>query len=141
MTNNQTQIQVTDQAARRSIDKAIDKAAAKTQQSARYALKVAELLKYVRGKAGLSARELARSVGSSHSTILAYEAGKKVPVTTTLMRLVHACGYSMDFALSPRLRGDEDNPKGAELQAVLDLASEFPARHSATPDSKMPGTL
>ena len=87
------------------------------------------------------ARELARSVGSSHSTILAYEAGKKVPVTTTLMRLVHACGYSMDFALSPRLRGDEDNPKGAELQAVLDLASEFPARHSAKPDSKMPGTL
>jgi transcriptional regulator with XRE-family HTH domain len=137
MTNNQTQIQVTDQAARRSIDKP----AAKAQQSARYAQKVAELLKYVRGKAGLSARELARSVGSSHSTILAYEAGKKVPVTTTLMRLVHACGYSMDFTLSPRLRGDEDNPKGAELQAVLDLASEFPARHSATPDSKMPGTL
>ena len=124
MTNNQTQIQVTDQAARRSIDKAIDKAAAKAQQSARYAQKVAELLKYVRVKAGLSARELPRGMGSSHSTILAYEAGKKVPVTTTLMRLVHACGYSMDFTLSPRLRGDEDNPKGAELQAVLDLASK-----------------
>ena len=117
------------------------KATAKAHQSERYSQRVAELIKYVRRKAGLSARELARSVGSSHSTILAYEAGKKMPVTTTLMRLVHACGYSMDFSLSPRLRGDEDNPKGAELQAVLDLAAEFPARHSDTPDSKMPGSL
>ena len=135
MANNQTHVQVSDQASGRSTDKA----SAKAQQSARYTKKVAELLKYVRGKAGLSARELARSVGSSHSTILAYEAGKKVPVTTTLMRLVHACGYSVDFALSPRLRGDNDNPKGAELQAVIDLAAEFPARHSDTPDSKAPG--
>lgn len=117
------------------------KAKNKAQQSERYAQRVADLLKYVRRKAGLSARELARSVGSSHSTILAYESGKKVPVTTTLMRLVHACGYSIDFSLSPRLRGDEDNPKGAELQAVLDLASEFPARHSDKPDSKLPGTV
>ena len=117
------------------------RAAAKADQSERYSRRVAELLKYVRRKAGLSARELARSVGSSHSTILAYESGKKIPVTTTLMRLVHACGYSIDFALSPRLPGDEDNTKGAELQAVLELASEFPARHSDTPDSKMPSTL
>jgi transcriptional regulator with XRE-family HTH domain len=110
----------------------------KARQSERYTQRVAELLKYVRGKAGLSARELARRVGSSHSTILAYEAGKKVPVTTTMMRLVHACGYSIDFSLSPRLRGDEDHPKGAELQAVLELAAEFPARHSDKPDNKLP---
>lgn len=114
---------------------------AKILQSQRYTRRVAELLKYVRQKAGLSARELARRVGSSHSTILAYEAGKKVPVTTTLMRLVHACGYSIDFSLSPRLRGDEDNPKGEELQTVLDLAAQFPARHSDTPDSKLPDGL
>ncbi|MBT3869661.1 MAG: helix-turn-helix transcriptional regulator [Gammaproteobacteria bacterium] len=118
----------------------LEKAAAKTHQSERYTQRVAALLKYVRRKAGLSARELARTVGSSHSTILAYESGKKMPITTTLMRLVHACGYSMDFSLSPRLRGDADNPKGAELQAVLDLAAEFPARHSDTPDSRMPDT-
>jgi transcriptional regulator with XRE-family HTH domain len=110
----------------------------KARQAERYTARVAELLRYVRRKAGLSARELARRVGSSHSTILAYEAGKKVPVTTTMMRLVHACGYSMDFSLSPRLRGDEDNPKGAELQAVLELAAEFPTRHSDKPDSKLP---
>jgi transcriptional regulator with XRE-family HTH domain len=116
-------------------------AEARTVQLQRYTRRVAELLKYARQKAGLSARELARRVGSSHSTILAYEAGKKVPVTTTFMRLIHACGYSIDFSLSPRLRGDEDNPKGAELQAVLDLAAEFPARHADTPDSKLPDVL
>ena len=113
----------------------------KLLQSQRYTRRVAELLKDARQQAGLSARELARRVGSSHSTILAYEAGNKVPVTTTLMRLVHACGYSIDFILSPRLRGDEDNPKGEELQAVLDLAAEFPARHSDSPDSKLPDDL
>ena len=47
----------------------------------------------------------------------------------------------LDFSLSSRLRGDEDNPKGAELQAVLDLAAEFPARHSDNPDSKLPDVL
>jgi transcriptional regulator with XRE-family HTH domain len=113
----------------------------KARQSERYTQRVAELLKYVRSKAGLSARELARRVGSSHSTILAYEAGKKVPVTTTMMRLVHACGYSLDFSLSPRLRGDEGNPKGAELQAVLELAAEFPARHTDKPDGKLPNLI
>jgi len=105
------------------------------QQTQRYISKVAELLKYVRKKSGLSARELARRVGSSHSTILAYEAGRKVPITTTLMRLIHACGFSLDFELSPRVRGDEMYPRGAELEDVLELASAFPADHSDHPDA------
>ena len=104
-------------------------------QTARYAKRVAELLKYARRKAGLSSRELAKRVGSSHSTILAYEAGRKVPVSTTLMRLIHACGFSIDFQLSPRMRGDTAYPKGTELKEVLDLAGEFPARFSDKPDS------
>jgi transcriptional regulator with XRE-family HTH domain len=101
----------------------------------RYTHKVAELLKYARKKSGLSARELARRVGSSHSTILAYEAGKKVPVTTTLMRLIHACGFSLDFELAPRIRGDADYPRGSELADVLELASAFPAKHGDKPDA------
>lgn len=104
-------------------------------QVARYTQKVAELLKYTREKSGLSARELARRVGSSHSTILAYEAGKKVPVTTTLMRLIHACGYSLDFQLSPRIRGDAKYPRGTELQEVLELADAFPHNPGKTPDA------
>ena len=106
-----------------------------SKQSQRYTKKVVELLIYARRKSGLSARELARRVGSSHSTILAYEAGKKVPVTTTLMRLIHACGFSLDFKLAPRMRGDADYPRGDELEEVLQLASVFPAKHSEKPDS------
>ena len=107
----------------------------KSAQQARYTSKVAELLKYVRKKSGMSARELARRVGSSHSTILAYEGGRKVPITTTLMRLIHACGFSLDFELSPRVRGDAMYPRGAELEDVLELASAFPADHSDHPDA------
>lgn len=107
------------------------------EQTDRYTRKVADLLIYARRKSGLSARELARRVGTSHSTILAYEAGKKVPVTTTLMRLVHACGFSLDFELAPRIRGDNEYPRGTELEQVLELAAMFPARHSKKPDAKL----
>ena len=104
-------------------------------QNARYARKVAALLKYARKKSGLSARELARRVGTSHSTILAYESGKKIPMVTTMMRLIHACGYSLDFELAPRIRGEMDYPRGDELVDVLELASAFPAEHKEKPDA------
>jgi len=106
-----------------------------SEQTERYTNKVAELLKYARRKSGFSARELARRVGSSHSTILAYEGGKKVPKTTTLLRLIHACGYSLDFELAPRVRGNDEYPRGTELEQVLELAAVFPAKHSKKPDS------
>ncbi len=104
-------------------------------QTARYSKRIANLLKHARRQAGISSRELAKRVGSSHSTILAYEGGKKVPVTTTLMRLIHACGFSIDFQLSPRMRGEESYPKGIELEEVLDLAGEFPTQFTDKPDS------
>jgi transcriptional regulator with XRE-family HTH domain len=109
----------------------------KSNQVERYTRKVAELLKYARTKSGLSARELARRVGSSHSTILAYEAGKKVPVTTTLMRLIHACGFSLDFELAPRVRGDANYPRGNELEDVLELAAAFPSNPGDKPDATL----
>jgi transcriptional regulator with XRE-family HTH domain len=108
------------------------------EQSNRYTRRVAELLKYARSKAGLSSRELARKVGTSHSTILAYEAARKVPAVTTMMRLIHACGFSLDFQLSPRLRGDDEFPKGEELRQVLDMAAEFPSRQGNNPDTQLP---
>ncbi|MDA0272178.1 MAG: helix-turn-helix transcriptional regulator [Proteobacteria bacterium] len=105
------------------------------EQKKRYSKRIAHLLRGARSRAGLSSRELAKRVGSSHSTILAYEAGRKVPVTTTLMGLLHACGFSIDFSLSPRMRGEESYPKGIELEEALNLAGEFPAKFSAKPDS------
>ena len=109
----------------------------KEDQEKRYTRRVAELLRYARRESGLSARELARRVGTSHSTILAYEGGKKVPVVTTLLRLIHACGFSLDFQLSPRLRGNDEFPKGEELAQVLELAAQFPARLENHPDSRL----
>ena len=105
----------------------------------RYTVKIAEILKSSRKQAELSSRELATRVGSSHSTILAYENGRKVPSTTTFLRLIHACGFSVDFLLSPRIRGDESNPRGDELEAVLNLAAEFPTRHSQDSGNPNPG--
>ncbi|MBL4682909.1 MAG: helix-turn-helix transcriptional regulator [Pseudomonadales bacterium] len=98
-------------------------------QHQRYTEKIAKLLAYTRKKSGMSSRQLAKAVGTSHSTILAYESGKKTPSTTTFLRIIHACKFSVDFLLSTRMRGDEDNPRGKELEEVLDLAAEFPARH------------
>ena len=107
------------------------------EQTERYRQRVAELLKYARSKSGLSSRELGKRVGTSHSTILAYESGRKVPVVTTMMRLIHACGFSLDFNLSPRLRGNEDLPKGKELEMVLELAGEFPANQNDKPQPSL----
>lgn len=104
----------------------------KDGQHQRYTQKVAELLKYARRKSGLTSRQLAENAGTSHSTILAYENARKIPSTTTFLRLLHACNYSVDFVLSPRIRGDINNLKGQELEEVLNLAEEFPVEHEAT---------
>jgi transcriptional regulator with XRE-family HTH domain len=101
----------------------------KDNQHLRYTEKVSNLLKYARKKSGLSSRALAKLAGTSHSTILAYEGGKKTPSTTTFLRFLHACNFSVDFLLSPRIRGEEDNPRGKELEEVLNLAEQFPAKH------------
>ena len=101
----------------------------KDNQAQRYAQKVTAILKYARKQATLSSRGLAAKVGISHSTVLAYESGKKVPSTTTFLRLIHACDFSVDFLLSPRIRGESDNPRGRELEEVLNLAAAFPVQH------------
>lgn len=91
---------------------------------------VAKTIAVCRGRAGLSLRELAERAGTSHSTIAAYEAGRKTPTTATFERLVRACGYAVDVEVSQRVRGDAELARGDELVAVLELASQFPARHA-----------
>jgi transcriptional regulator with XRE-family HTH domain len=54
-----------------------------------------------RRRAGLSLRQLARSARTSHSTLSAYESGKKVPSLATLARIVSAAGFALDLELSP----------------------------------------
>lgn len=92
----------------------------------------AQTIRSARSRAGLTLRELAARAGTSHSAIAAYESGAKSPSASTVDRIVEAAGYALDRQLSPRMRGDGRQDRGTELAAVVELAAEFPARHSAT---------
>jgi transcriptional regulator with XRE-family HTH domain len=96
----------------------------------------ASVLRRARTDAGLTLRELASLAGTSHATLSAYEHGAKTPNADTLERIVTAAGFALDASLSrrwtqsPSPTGPID--RGEELEAVLELAAAFPARHSRT---------
>jgi ribosome-binding protein aMBF1 (putative translation factor) len=91
------------------------------------------LLRTARQRAGLGLRELARRAGTSHATLHAYESGAVEPRIDTLERIVTASGFGLELSLVP---GGADREarraKGLELEQVLDLAGQFPARHHPT---------
>ena len=89
-------------------------------------------VRQARQRAGMSLRELAARAGTSHATLSAYENGAKTPSVKTLERIVRAAGFALDLELVPRVDGDEPADRGQELEAVLALAAQFPARHAAT---------
>jgi transcriptional regulator with XRE-family HTH domain len=91
-------------------------------------------LRRVRRRSGLSLRALAARADTSHSTLSAYETGRKVPSVETLDRVVRAAGYELDVVLTPAVGGTDRAARGRELAEVLDLAEHFPARHAATLD-------
>ena len=90
----------------------------------------ARRLKSARQQADLPLREAARRAGTSHATLHAYESGRKTPSVATYLRILEACGYAVDFEFSPRIRWANGILRGDELQQVLRLAGEFPARVS-----------
>lgn len=104
---------------------------------------VGVVLRESRRRSGLSLRALGELAGTSHSTLAAYEGGRKVPTAVTLNRIVEAAGFELDATLRRRIRrswsGDRVVSRGDELIAVLDLAAEFPARHRATLDAPVFG--
>jgi transcriptional regulator with XRE-family HTH domain len=87
------------------------------------------LLRRARTRVGLSLRAAAKRARTSHATLVAYESGRKTPGLTTYLRLLNAYGYAVDIELSPRIRERDGYPRGEELEAVLELAGQFPARH------------
>ncbi len=91
-----------------------------------------ELLRRARIRSGLSLRAAAARGATSHATLSAYEKGAKTPAITTYLRLLQAYGYAADIELSPRIREMDGYPRGEELEAALELAEQFPARHSKT---------
>jgi transcriptional regulator with XRE-family HTH domain len=89
-------------------------------------------LPVARARAGLTLRSLAGRAHTSHATLAAYEHRRKVPSTTTLVRVVAAAGFDLTVALTPRPGGVDPAERGRELADVLDLAAQFPARHART---------
>jgi transcriptional regulator with XRE-family HTH domain len=88
------------------------------------------LVRRARREAGLSLRTMARRAGTSHSTLAAYEAGAKTPSVPTLERLLRAAGFEMIVELRRSVGGADLEARGRELAEVLDLAEQFPARHT-----------
>jgi transcriptional regulator with XRE-family HTH domain len=92
-------------------------------------MQAATTLRRARRRAGLSLRALATRAGTSHSTLAAYEGGRKVPTVDTLDRIVRAAGFDLDLELGHRIGGVDPADRGRELVDALELAARFPARH------------
>jgi transcriptional regulator with XRE-family HTH domain len=92
----------------------------------------AQLIGDARRMAGLTLRALAARAGTSHSTLAAYEQGRKVPNVVTLDRILRAAGFAADVTLHRRIDDGDRAARGRELIEVLELAAMFPASHSPT---------
>ena len=90
----------------------------------------ATTLRRARRRSGLSLRALAARAGTSHSTLSAYERGRKEPTVDTLDRIVRAAGFELGVELTAVAGGGDRRARGRELAEVLHLAEQFPARHS-----------
>ena len=81
-----------------------------------------------RRRSGLSARELARRAGTSHATLLAYEAGRVDPGTKVAGRILGAAGFQSRLVLEQTPMTDNGRTTSDELVAVLELAEYLPHR-------------
>src|SRR4051794_31545564 len=95
-----------------------------------WSMTAAVTLRRARRRSGLSLRELAGRAGTSHSTVAAYEAGRKVPTVETFDRLLRGGGFELGGELTPGGGGADPRARGKELVGVLRLAAMSPARHS-----------
>ena len=87
-------------------------------------------IRRARHRAGLSLRQLASRARTSHATLAAYEAGRKVPSVETFDRILRAAGVDAAVWSRPLVGGPDPADRGRELVEVLELASRFPARHT-----------
>lgn len=63
-------------------------------------MKVSELIRMARKRAGLTQAQLAEKAGTSQPAIARWEAGERDPGFDTLQRLIHACGLDLSIALN-----------------------------------------
>jgi transcriptional regulator with XRE-family HTH domain len=60
------------------------------------------LIREARLRAGLSQAELGARLGRDRAQIARWESGAVQPAFETLLELVEACGFELDFLLKPR---------------------------------------
>lgn len=92
---------------------------------------VATILRQARLRAGATQAELGRRVGITPSVISAYENGTREPKSGILFEILSALGVD-SLAVVSRDGPGRDAQRAAELMEVLELAAQFPARHSPT---------
>lgn len=95
---------------------------------------ISQLIADCRHSVGLSLRELAKRAGTSHSTLAAYEAGRKAPSLATLERILNAAGYDLAVGVRPIRGSGQSLPddRGVILKDLLSVADHFPTDHSET---------
>jgi transcriptional regulator with XRE-family HTH domain len=88
------------------------------------------LIRTARTQSNLSLRALAARAGTSHATLSAYENGRIDPGTAVFLRILSAAGRTLEASLLAVPDDIDGLDRGEELAAVLELAEQFPARHS-----------
>jgi transcriptional regulator with XRE-family HTH domain len=75
----------------------------------------ADLVRSLRGRAGLTQGQLAERLATSQSVVSRWESGRDEPRLTTLARLARACGESLLVTTQP------DDVDRAQIREHLDL--------------------
>ncbi len=91
-----------------------------------------ELITRCRHEARLTLRALAEKSGTSHSTLSAYENGRKSPSLATLRRILDAAGYELKLDLSRKPLDFDPDQRAREIIELLELGQLFPATHNPT---------
>ena len=99
----------------------------------------AQILRRARTRSRLTLAELATRAGTSAPTLSRYESGLVDPSGAVVARILGAAGYEAEIMLRPKMTGPRQSSRADEVVAVLELAEQFPARHSETLDAPIFG--
>lgn len=100
---------------------------------------IASVIKAARRSAGMSQKELAKTVGTSKSAIAHYELGSHLPTIPVLRRILRAVG--MDICVVSIQEPDPEPILEETIQvewSAIDL-DEMPAAPSTQPDGQVSG--
>jgi transcriptional regulator with XRE-family HTH domain len=86
-------------------------------------------LRKLREAAGLSTRELARQIGTNHSTIVFWEKGDSIPRSEVLASMSKSLGVSVEVLLG--IKDPKSKPAGGKVGQVFEAVSNLPRRQQA----------